>query len=185
MQIEISFKHMEQSEPLRDYATEKLEKVLKPLHDPVTAQAVFHVEKYRHIAKITVHANGIVIKGREETNDMYSSIDLVLDKLDRQVKKYKEKIGRHGDRKTVREFRASHSVFSEVPGDISSDIRDSEIITRKEITLTPINVDEAIMQMELMGKSFLLFNNSQTQQLNVLYVRDDGHFGLIEPHVQE
>jgi putative sigma-54 modulation protein len=181
MQIEVSFKHMEQSDPLRDYVTEKLEKVLKPLIEPVNAQAVFHVEKYRHIAKVTVHANGIVIKGKEETNDMYSSIDLVLDKLDRQVKKFKEKIVRHGDREAVREFRASHSVFHEV----ATESLESDVIKRKEIVLKPITVDEAIMQMELMNKNFLLFNNSQTNQLNVIYVRDDGHFGLIEPQVQE
>ena len=181
MQIEVTFKHMEQSDPLRDYVTEKLEKVLKPLIEPVNAQAVLHVEKYRHIAKVTVHANGIVIKGKEETNDMYSSIDLALDKLDRQVKKYREKIVRHGDREAVREFRASHSVFHEE----TFEPLDSELIRRKEIILKPTSVDEAIMQMELMNKSFLLFNNSQTNELNVIYVRDDGHFGLIEPQVQE
>lgn len=181
MQIEVSFKHMEQSDPLRDYVTDKLEKVLKPLMEPVNAQAVLHVEKYRHIAKVTVHANGIVIKGREETNDMYSSVDLVLDKLDRQVKKYREKIVRHGDREVIREFRASHTVLPETLDDLSG----AEVIRRKELILKPISVDEAIMQMELMGKSFLLFNNSQTHQLNVIYIRDDGHFGLIEPHVQE
>ena len=181
MQIEVTFKHMEQSDSLRDYVTEKLEKVLKPLIEPVNAQAVLHVEKYRHIAKVTVHANGIVIKGKEETNDMYSSVDLVLDKLNRQVKKYREKIVRHGDREAVREFRASHSVFQEE----TSDALDSEVIRRKEIILKPISVYEAIMQMELMNKNFLLFNNSQTNQLNVIYFRDDGHFGLIEPQVQE
>jgi len=180
MQIEVSFKHMEQSDPLRDYVTDKLEKVLKPLVEPVNAQAVLHVEKYRHIAKVTVHANGIIIKGKEETNDMYSSVDLVLDKLDRQVKKYREKIVRHGSREAVREFRASHSVFP----DVSTDMLEPEIIMRKEIVLKPISVDEAIMQMELMGKNFLLFNNSQTQSLNVIYIRDDGHFGLIEPQIQ-
>ena len=181
MQIEVSFKHMEQSNPLRDYVTDKLEKVLKPLIEPVNAQAVLHVEKYRHIAKVTVHANGIVIKGKEETNDMYSSIDLVIDKLDRQVRKYKEKIIRHGTREAVREFRASHSVFP----DVFAQAPGTEVIKRKEIILKPISVDEAVMQMELMNKNFLLFNNSQTHQLNVIYVRDDGHFGLIEPQVQE
>ncbi len=180
MQIEVSFKQMEQSDPLRDYITDKLGKVLKPLVEPVNAQAVLQVEKYRHIAKVTVHANGIVIKGKEETNDMYSSIDLVLDKLERQVRKYREKIVGHGDREAIREFRASHSVFPETAvGSLESDV-----IKRKEIILKPISVDEAIMQMELMNKDFLLFNNAKTNQLNVIYLRDDGYFGLIEPQVQ-
>ncbi len=180
MQIEVSFKQMEQSEPIRDYITEKLEKVLKPLHEPISAQAVLQVEKYRHIAKVTVHGHGIVIKGKEETNDMYSSIDLVLDKLDRQVKKYREKIIRHGDREVIREYRASHSVFPEELMDQEA----PEVIKQKEIILKPMTVDEAIMQMELMNKNFLLFNNSQSGLLSVIYIRDDGHFGLIQPQTE-
>ncbi|UCG37839.1 MAG: ribosome-associated translation inhibitor RaiA [bacterium] len=179
MQIEVSFKQMEKSNSLRDYFTDKLEKVLKPLSEPINAQAVLQVEKYRHIAKVTVHANGIVIKGKEETNDMYSSIDLVLDKLDRQVKKYREKIVKHGDREAVREYRASHMVLPEAASSSTA----PEIIQQKEIILKPMTVEEAIMQMELLNKNFLLFNNSQTNQLNVIYVRDDGHFGLIQPQI--
>jgi putative sigma-54 modulation protein len=178
MQIEVSFKQMEHSDALRDYIVEKLDRVLKPLEEPVSAQAVFHVEKYRHVVKVTVHANGIIIKGLEETNDMYSSIDLVMDKLDRQVRKYRDKIVEHGNREALREFRASHRVLSEFISD-----RPPEIIPQKELILKPMNVDEAVMQMELLNKSFLLFNNAETNSLNVIYIRDDGHFGLIQPQV--
>lgn len=180
MQIEVSFKQIEHSDALRNYVTEKLEKVLSPLEEPVTAQIVFMVEKYRHIAKITVMANGIVIKGREETSDMYSSVDQVVDKLDRQVRKYREKIVQHGDREVLREYRARHTVLPETGGRPE----EPEVISRKEIILKPMTVDEAIMQMELVGKSFLLFNNSQTNDLNVIYVRDDGRFGLIQPQIK-
>ncbi len=179
MLIEVSFKQMEQSDALRKYVEEKLAKVLKPLDDPISAQCVLQVEKYRHISKVTVSANGIIIKGKEETNDMYSSIDLVLDKLDRQVKKYREKIQEHGDRESVRVFRARHQV---VPESYSEEVHD--VIEHKEIILKPMTVDEAIMQMELMNKNFLLFNNARSYQLNVIYVRDDGLYGLIEPQVQ-
>ena len=179
MQIEITFKQMEQSDALRDYTVEKLEKVLKPLVEPISAQAVLLVEKYRHVVKITVHANGIVIKGKEETNDMYSSIDLVMDKLDRQVKKFRDRIVQHGDREALREYRASHRVLTEVSPEAKP-----EIIPTKEIILKPMSVEEALMQMELLNKSFLLFNNAETNSLNVIYVRDDGHFGLIQPQLQ-
>ncbi|NOY87410.1 MAG: ribosome-associated translation inhibitor RaiA [Deltaproteobacteria bacterium] len=181
MQIEVSFRRMEQSDALRSYVEEKLSKVLKPLIEPVSAQVVFQVEKYRHITKVTVAANGIIIKGKEETNDMYSSIDLVLDKLDRQVKKYREKIQRHGDRDAVRVFKASHRIIHDAD-DLG---KTPEIIQQKEIILRPITVDEAVMQMELMNKPFLLFNNSNSNELNVIYVRDDGHYGLIEPRMQD
>ena len=179
MQIE-SFRRMEQSNSLRSYVEEKLSKVLKPLMEPVNAQVVFQVEKYRHITKITVAANGIIIKGKEETNDMYSSIDLVLDKLGRQVKKYRDKIQTHGDRDAVRVFKASHKIIH----DADEPETIPEIIQQKEIILRPITVEEAVMQMELMNKPFLLFNNSSSNELNVIYVRDDGHYGLIEPQMQ-
>ncbi len=178
MQIEVSFKQLEHSDALRDYIVEKLDRVLKPLVEPISAQAVFHVEKYRHVVKVTVHANGIVIKGREETNDMYSSVDLVIDKLERQVRKYRDKIVEHGNRGALRDYRASHTVLPE-----SGVGGEPEIIPQKELILKPMNVDEAVMQMELLSKSFLLFNNSETNSLNVIYVRDDGHFGLIQPQL--
>ncbi len=181
MQIEVSFKKMEQSDALRSYVDEKLSKVLKPLSEPISAQVVFQVEKYRHISKITVMANGIIIKGKEETNDMYSSIDLVLDKLDRQVRKYREKIVGQKDRDQIRVFKAKHSVLFEP----AVSTADQEIIQHKELILKPMTADEAIMQMELMNKSFLLFNNFQTGQLNVIYIRDDGQYGLIEPHLED
>lgn len=178
MQIEVSFKQMEQSDALRSYTAEKLEKVLKPLVEPINAQVVLLVEKYRHVVKVTVHANGIVIKGKEETSDMYSSIDLVMDKLDRQVKKFRDKIVQHGNREALREYRASHRVLTEVSSEGSP-----EVIPQKELILKPMSVDEALMQMELLNKSFLLFNNAETNSLNVIYVRDDGHFGLIQPQL--
>ena len=181
MQIEVSFKQMEQSGALRSYVEEKLTKVLRPLSEPVSAQVVLQVEKYRHISKMTVAANGIIIKGKEETNDMYSSVDLVLDKLDRQVRKYREKILQQGGRDTVREYRVSHKVIEEAP---DRDFQRS-IVQHKEITLMPMSVDEAVMQMELMNKNFLLFHNSSSNQLNVIYIRDDGQYGLIEPQMMD
>src|SRR5512136_1343216 len=90
--IEVSFKQMPHSEPLSTYVQEKLGRILKNLPEPVTAQVVLQVEKYRHIAKVTVNSNHVIIKGKEETNDMYSSIDLVTDKLSRQVTKYHGKL---------------------------------------------------------------------------------------------
>ncbi len=183
MQIEVSFKQMEQSDALRRYVEDKLAKVLMPLSEPVSAQVVFHVEKYRHISKITVSANGIIIKGKEETNDMYSSIDLVMDKLERQVRKYRDKIQEHGDRDSVRVFKASHMVLPD-PVDLEQG-QEQEIIQQKELILKPMTVGEAVMQMELMNKTFLLFNNANSSQLNVIYVRDDGNYGLLEPQMQE
>jgi putative sigma-54 modulation protein len=182
MQIDVTFKQMPHSDALAAYAQDKLGRIFKTLPDPVTAQVMLQVEKYRHIAKVTVNSNHLVIKGKEETNDMYSSLDLVADKLERQVKKYHGKIiSRHGKRPAAREYKALVSVISE------SSVADEkpQVLQAKEITLRPMSVDEAVMQMELLNKTFLLFNNAAGHKLNLIFFRDDGHLGLIEPHLED
>ena len=92
MQIVVTFRHMETSEPVRDYAEEKIARVKKYIEEPIDAQVVLSVEKkIRHNAEVTIVAKGITIKGSEETNDMYAAIDAVVDKIERQLKRYKEK----------------------------------------------------------------------------------------------
>jgi len=179
--IDVTFKQMPHSEALSRYAEDKLGRILKNLPEPVSAQVVLQVEKYRHIAKVTVNSNHIVIKGKEETNDMYSSLDLVTDKLDRQVKKYHGKLtGKKTKRPASREFRAQVSVISEK----SVAEEKPQVLQAKEIILSPMSVDEAVMQMELLNKSFLLFNNARTHRVNLIFFRDDGHLGLIEPQLE-
>jgi putative sigma-54 modulation protein len=179
--IEVTFKQMPHSAALASYAEEKLGRTLKKLPEPVTALVMLQVEKYRHIAKVTVNSNSIVIKGKEETNDMYSSIDLVADKLDRQVQKYHGKIvGKNTKRTGAREFRAEVKVITEAS--LSEDKH--EVIRAKEIVLKPMSVEEAVMQMELLNKSFLLFNNAASHRLNVIFFRDDGHLGIIDPQLE-
>src|SRR5450432_4169694 len=93
MQVSVTFRRVDASEALKDYARDRLERVNKYVHNPVDAHVVLSTERYLHIADVTISLhNGIVIKGREGSEDMYSSIDLVMDKIERQVRKYKEKI---------------------------------------------------------------------------------------------
>ena len=96
MRINVTFRHMETSEPVRNYVEEKLIKVKKYIDEPVEAQVVLSVEKkIRHKAEVSLGAKGITIKASEETSDMYAAVDGVLDKLDRQLKRYKDKIKKH------------------------------------------------------------------------------------------
>ncbi len=95
MQVVVTFRHMDKSDAIRDYATEKTERLAKYLHEPVEVHWVLSVEKIRHIADATVVAGGVSIKGQESTQDMYSAIDAVIDKLEKQVRRHKEKIKHH------------------------------------------------------------------------------------------
>jgi len=95
MQVSTTFRHMEQSEALKSYAEEKLERVAKYIDEPISAQVYFTVEKIRHIVEIVISGRGITTKASEATNDMYAAVDAVLDKIERQLKSYKEKLKDH------------------------------------------------------------------------------------------
>lgn len=176
MQTSVTFKNLDPSEHLKAYVSDKLDRFDKYLYNPAEANVVLSVEKFRHIAEISIVGDRLTINGREETNDMYSAIDMTLDKLEKQIKKSKQKIRerRTGGKKTNPAARSEESVFAEDEGDRQVKI--------KNIEYKPMDVDEALMQMDLVSDNFLVFTNARTDQINVLYRRKDGHFGLIQPN---
>jgi putative sigma-54 modulation protein len=136
---------------------------------------VLSVEKFRHIAEISIIGDRLTINGREEINDMYSAIDMVLDKIEKQIKKNKQKIRerRSGSKLTIRQMT-----------DIEALTEDEDRIPEvkvKHIEYKPMDVDEAVMQLDLVKDNFLVFTNARTEKVNVLYRRKDGNYGLIEP----
>jgi len=141
------------------------------------------VEKHRHIVEINLHANGIRIHGKESSSDMYASVDAVLVKIDKQVRKYKDRINRHQPRsaKELRDYH--HQVIEYVPqtDELALEGPSHRVVLREELAMKPMSVDEAVMQLELVDDHFLVFSNADTQQVNVIYARDDGTYGLIEP----
>ncbi len=177
MKVTVTFRHMESSEPLRLYAIEKVDKIKKYLSEPIEVHFVLSVEKFRHIADVTINANGIAIKAEEATEDMYSAIDLVISKIDRQVKKYKEKIKSHkSDISGSSLLGLKVQVLS-----IGSEDSEPEVIKTENYFIKPMSIDEAVMQMDLLNNDFLVFTNSLTDNINVIYKRKDGNYGLIEP----
>ena len=175
MQTSVTFKNLDPSEPLKSYVTEKLDRFDRLLDNPAEASVVLSVEKFRHIAEISITGDRLNINGREEINDMYSAIDMALDKLEKQIKKSKQKIRerRAGSKQSIKDIRESEM---EVPGDESS----PQVMIRN-IDYKPMDVDEAVMQMDLLTDNFLVFTNARTDKVNVLYRRKDGHYGLIQP----
>jgi putative sigma-54 modulation protein len=169
MNIIITGRHLELTNNLKDYAEKKISKFKKYFNNVTEATITLSVEKYRHKAEVLLKANGVMMQSESITGEMYSSIDEVAVKLERQIKKYKEKLGtrRKGEEKSPVQF--------------TSDEQSPSIIKRKSFDIKPMSPEEALMQMDLLEKNFFVFTNASSGDINVLYKRRDGNFGLIEP----
>lgn len=179
MQVATTFRHMEQSDALKSYAEEKLERVAKYIDEPVNVQVYFAVEKkIRHIVEIVISAKGISTKASEATHDMYVAVDAVIDKIERQLKRYKEKIKAHKPNGDEHGRQISKKIYE--AESIEANAQPVVIKTRTE-TAKPMAVEEAVMQMNLLHKDFIVFTDGVSNEINVLYRRKDGNFGLIEP----
>jgi putative sigma-54 modulation protein len=177
MDIAVTFRHMEPTESLRTYAEEKISKIKRYLDFPIEAHVVLSVEKFRHIADVTLSVNGTWIKGIVETDDMYSAIDQVMDKLEKQVKRNRSKIR---NRRT--EDRRGEETLSieETEEDTALGLNGPSIEVEKMVA-KPMDPEEAAMQLSISQQDFLVFRNSRSEEINVVYRRRDGNLGLIEP----
>jgi putative sigma-54 modulation protein len=178
MQITTTFRHMEPSEALKSYAEEKLERVKKYIDEPIVVQVFLTVEKIRHMAEVTITAKGITIKAAEETNDMYASVDAVSDKIERQLRRFKERIKAHKPASDARERQVQKSI---VEAQSIEETQSPVVIKTKSFSMKPMSVEEAVMQMELLHKDFLVYTEASTENINVVYRRKDGNYGLIAP----
>lgn len=192
MQLSVTFRHMDSTDALREYAKEKVERIRKYFPDPIKAHVVLVCDRgYNHTADvmITLHS-GLVIKGVETTEDMYSSIDLVMAKIERQVRRYKEKIRSHkGSEGLHGQREITHSVFAEPDAEraegesqprAAAGSEAPQIIKKSKFFAHPMLPQEAVMQMNLLGNDFLVFTNASSHEVNVVYRRGDGTYGLIE-----
>ncbi len=173
MQINVSFRHIEPSDALKLYAEEKLSRVKKFLAEPIEAHLVLKVEKFRHIAEISIDSPVLHLNGTEETDDMYTSIDLLVDSLEVQAKKGKEKVKRHRTPGAAKEPMGSTT--RKFP-----DEDEQQIIRAEQVYAKPMDIDEAVMQLKATSGEFMVFTNRRSSRVNVLYRRKDGHLGLIE-----
>lgn len=177
MQVNVTFRHIEPSVPLKEYAEEKLSRVKKYLDEPIEAHLVLKVEKFRHIAEVSIDSNGIRINGTEETDDMYSAIDSLADSVEGQVRKSRDRTRRRKPSHFEREWMAGSDRSDS--GEMTAD-RELRVIRSEQVFAKPMDVDEAVMQLDLSGGEFIVFTNRNSNRINVLYRRKDGHWGLIE-----
>lgn len=194
MQIDISFRHMEPSDTLREYADEKIRRVIrKHIRDDFDAQITLAVEKFRHIAKLHLTYKGISIKCEESSEDMYQSIDLALDKLESQIKRYKGKLRAHKPGAVDASRKLDIAVVEMPKEEVSEDaVEDSaeeaaevaeapsaKVIKHEQIALEEMSVDDAALKLDLEGLPVLVFINAESKAVNVLYKLEDGNCGLI------
>lgn len=177
MNITVNTKNTTLTDAIKDYSEKKVEKIKKYFDDIMDVHVNLDVEKNLHIAEIFVNVRGIFLKGIEKSEDMYASIDMAVDKIERQLVKYKEKLK---SRKNA-EIREGDALKLNVYDyDEESVISDPQVIISKSIPAKPMDVEEAVMQMDLMNKNFFVFRNAENAEINVVYKRDDGKIGLIE-----
>ncbi len=130
--------------------------------------------KGRHIVEVTVPINGILLRGEESTMDMYTSIDLVVEKLERQIEKHKTKLARK-----FRQVSFKEAVVEEIKE--APEVEDFQVVKTKRFAVKPMDIQEAIMQMNLINHDFFVFRDAKTEAVNVVYRRKDGKYGLIDP----
>ncbi|HYI02423.1 ribosome hibernation-promoting factor, HPF/YfiA family [Hyalangium sp.] len=211
MQMNITFRQFGASDSLKEYAREKVDRVNKLLDRAGEAHVVLSLERHLHHADITIHSGSWVLRGREKSEDMYASIDLAMDKIERQLRRYKDKLKSHHGREKIHHrqdlmnqlSRVRHAVF-EMPEDqdhLASEAQGSgapttsapateageqadtrRMLSTTQLTVKQLKVEEAVMQMNLMNNDFYVFHNVETNSMCVLYRRKDGQYGLIEPH---
>lgn len=187
MQCNITFRNLEATDALKLYAQEKVERVNKYLDRAGESHVVLSLERHLQHADITIHSGVFLLRGREKSEDMYASIDLAMDKIERQLRRYKEKLKNHHgkrfehhQRTALNQLRVRHDVVSVPEPERPASDEGPRIVRSNEFLAHPMTVDDAVMQMDLMNNDFLVFTNAQSREMNVIYRRKDGHYGLIE-----
>ncbi len=170
MNIIVNGRHLEITPALKNYAEEKISKFEKYITNITEAVVTLSVEKYRHKAEVLIKVNGYLIQAEGVTGEIYSSIDEVVEKLEKQIKKYKGKL--HSYRKID---KRSMENLTDKPSE------KGRIIKYKRFDMKPMNPEEAVDQMEMLDKDFFVFINEKTSSINLVYRRKDGNYGLIEP----
>ncbi|MFD0961887.1 ribosome hibernation-promoting factor, HPF/YfiA family [Paenibacillus chungangensis] len=181
MNCNIRGQRFQVTEALRDYVEKKLSRLEKYFETPITSEihVTLSVTKGQHTVEVTIPLVGVMLRAEERSEDMYASIDLVVDKLERQIRKHKTKVNRKfkGGSGVKALFREEGSAAVSVAEEEEDEL---ELVRTKRFTLKPMDVEEAILQMNMIGHNFFVFANADNKEVNVVYKRNDGKYGLIE-----
>ena len=172
MRVTVIGKNIDVTPALKEVVERKISKLDRYFEPDVAARATLTVQKNSQIFEVTIPFNGVILRCEESTDDMYKSIDLVQAKLERQIRKQRTKLQRRSN-ESLR-----FSSFDEVALEEEDQ---GEIVKVKRFNIKPMSTEEAILQMELVEHNFFVFKDSDTNNVNVLYKRKDGDYGLLEP----
>jgi putative sigma-54 modulation protein len=173
MKITITAKNVELTAALRNIVEKKISKLERFFDPEIEAHATLSVEKARHKIEVTIPFNNVVLRGEETNEDMYVSIDLVLDKLESQIRKQKKRLERRTQSGSLK-----FQYITNVEEDYDNE---PKIVKTKKFAYKPMSDEEAVLQMELLGHNFFVYQNANSDEVNVIYRRKDGNYGLIEP----
>lgn len=167
-------KNLEITEALREKVTKKMSKLDKFFLPETEVHITLGVEKTRQNVEVTIPFHGVVLRAEVGTEDMYASIDKVIDVLERQVRRNKTRLSRkiHSGAPKATYFESGYETEEE---------HDFQVVRSKKFAIKPMTTDEAILQMNLIGHNFFMFSNADSKEVNVVYKRKDGNYGLIEP----
>ncbi|MGL5150202.1 MAG: ribosome hibernation-promoting factor, HPF/YfiA family [Clostridium sp.] len=176
MKVTVMAKNIELTPALKEMVEKKILKLERYFENKVEARAMLSVQRNRQIVEVTIPFNGVILRVEEATEDMYKSIDLVEEKIERQIRKQRTKLSRkkHAGLK-MNEFE--NILFK----DEYSEEDDGKVVKTKTFSVKPMSVDEAILQMELLGHNFFVYQDADTNNVSVMYKRKDGDYGLLEP----
>jgi putative sigma-54 modulation protein len=180
MQVNITARHLELTPAIASYVTKKLEKCEKYFDNLIWAQMILVVEKYR---QLVLHAGNMTFRAKDESIDLYAAIDLVVDKMDKQLKKYKE-ISKTKRKTSLSASYKAAALIKNRKLPLNKANETFQLITEtKSFDVKPQTIREAVDQMESLGYSFFMFLNEKSEQINLVYRRENGTYGLIEPRV--
>ena len=174
MKVTVIAKNIELTPAIKDMVEKKISKLDKYFDPNVEAKATLSVQKNRQIIEVTIPFNGVILRGEEGTEDLYKSIDLVEEKLERQIRKQKTKLSRRNSTGSLR-----YPDFNSIDTNEEEDEEDSKVVKTKSFDVKPMSSEEAILQMELLGHNFFVYQDWKTSKVNVVYKRKDGNYGLI------
>lgn len=179
MMYNIRGQRFQVTDALREYVEKKLNRLEKYFEEPITSEitVTLSVTKGQHTVEVTIPLVGVMLRAEEKSDDMYASIDLVVDKLERQIRKHKTKVNRK-----FRQGSGAKALFHENGSAVGvlEEEDELELVRTKRFTLKPMDVEEAILQMNMIGHNFFVFSNSESKEVSVVYKRSDGKYGLIE-----
>ncbi|GAA0078887.1 ribosome-associated translation inhibitor RaiA [Clostridium sp. CTA-5] len=172
MKVTVIGKNIEITNALREMVQKKISKLGKYFDSDIEAKATLSIQRNRQIVEVMIPFNGVLLRGEESNTDMYTAIDLVEDKLERQIRKQKTKLSRK---------KHESLKYGEIVDLLPKEEDESKLVRRKKFGVKPMDIEEAILQMELIGHNFFVYQDAKSSKVNVVYKRKDGDYGLLDP----